>query len=84
MRNKMITLCPTSYELAQKMTNFSGWVRQKLLEDHRIHHVTRPDREMLHTTCGNFSMASWKPFIDGTFGWVADCECGALVTWREN
>jgi len=31
MRNKMITLCPTSYELAQKMPNFSGWVREKVL-----------------------------------------------------
>ena len=32
MRNKMITLCPTTYETAQKMPNFSGWVRMKLLE----------------------------------------------------
>jgi len=33
MRHKMITLCPTSYEIAQKMDNFSSWVRKKLLED---------------------------------------------------
>ena len=32
MRNKMITLCPTSYEIAQKMPNFSGWVRSQLLK----------------------------------------------------
>lgn len=33
MRNKMITLCPTSYDAAQRMQNFSGWVRDKLLND---------------------------------------------------
>ena len=30
MRNKMITLCPTTYEIAQKMPNFSAWVRIQL------------------------------------------------------
>ena len=33
MRQKLITLCPNSFELAQKKENFSQWVRQKLLED---------------------------------------------------
>ena len=33
MRHKMITLCPTSYEVAQKMPNFSSWVRKKILEE---------------------------------------------------
>ncbi len=32
MRQKMITLDPTSWEIASKMKNFSGWVRQKLRE----------------------------------------------------
>lgn len=31
MRNKMITLCPTTYEIAQKIPNFSGWIRKILL-----------------------------------------------------
>lgn len=30
MRNKMITLDPTSYEVASNMKNFSGWVRKCL------------------------------------------------------
>jgi hypothetical protein len=34
MRQKMITLCPTTYELAKKMPNFSSWVRLKLMEMH--------------------------------------------------
>ena len=33
MRQKLITLCPNSFEIAQKKENFSQWVRQKLLED---------------------------------------------------
>ena len=27
MRHKMITLCPTTYEKASKIKNFSGWIR---------------------------------------------------------
>jgi len=33
MRHKMVSLCPTTYEKAQKIENFSKWVREKLLED---------------------------------------------------
>lgn len=33
MRNKMITLCPTTYEYAKKMPNFSHWVRMKMMEE---------------------------------------------------
>ena len=30
-RQKMITLCPTTYEIAQAMPNFSQWVREQLM-----------------------------------------------------
>lgn len=33
MRQKMITLDPTTWELAQKMPNFSAWVRKKLRDE---------------------------------------------------
>jgi len=33
MRHKMITLCLNSFEIAQKMPNFSSWVREKILEE---------------------------------------------------
>lgn len=33
-RHKMINLCPTTYEIAQKMDNFSGWVRKELMKIH--------------------------------------------------
>ena len=33
MRQKMITLDPTTWEFARKMDNFSGWVRKKITEE---------------------------------------------------
>ena len=30
MRQKMITLCPTTWENAAKMKNFSKWIREQL------------------------------------------------------
>ena len=30
MRQKLITLCPTTWELANKKPNFSSWVRDQL------------------------------------------------------
>ena len=33
MRQKLITLCPNSFEIALKIDNFSAWVRNKLLEN---------------------------------------------------
>ena len=30
MRQKMITLCPTTWEHAAKMRNFSEWIREQL------------------------------------------------------
>ena len=32
MRHKMVNLCPTTYEIAAKMHNFSGYVRRVMLE----------------------------------------------------
>ncbi len=31
-RHKMVNLCPTTFEIASKMPNFSKWVRAALLE----------------------------------------------------
>jgi len=40
MRQKMINLCPITYEHASKMGNFSEWVRMKLKEDGYLQHET--------------------------------------------
>jgi len=31
MRHKTITLCPTTYEIARKIDNFSAWIRIQIL-----------------------------------------------------
>ena len=31
-RHKMVNLCPTTYEIASKMTNYSKWVRSELIK----------------------------------------------------
>jgi hypothetical protein len=46
MRNKTITLCLNSFEIAQKMGNFSEWVRSKLLEEGSIE--VKPKETYLH------------------------------------
>ena len=33
MRQKMVTLCPTTFELASKKRNFSAWIRRMLSEE---------------------------------------------------
>jgi len=42
MRQKLITLCPNSWEIASKKPNFSKWVRRQLLDGDR----TQQDLEM--------------------------------------
>jgi len=33
MRQKLITLCPNSWEIASKKPNFSKWVRERLMKE---------------------------------------------------
>ena len=37
MRQKLITLCPTTWELAQKKPNFSEWIRNQLRSERNKH-----------------------------------------------
>jgi len=48
MRQKLITLDPTTFELASKKTNFSEWVRNTLRSERNRpqDHVHMPLREM--------------------------------------
>ena len=83
MRNKMITLCPTTYELSKKMPNFSGWVRKMILENGKKTGITKPDREMLHRECDTFVVARWQHMMDGTYAWFGYCEtCQCDVQWK--
>lgn len=37
MRQKLITLCPKTWDLAQKKPNFSGWIRDQLRSERNKH-----------------------------------------------
>lgn len=37
MRQKLITLCPKTWELAQKKSNFSAWIRNQLRSERNKH-----------------------------------------------
>lgn len=47
MRHKTITLCPTTYEIARKMKNFSSWIRQQLLKEHATIGVAAIERDVI-------------------------------------
>ena len=47
MRQKLITLCPTTYELASRKTNFSDWVRNKLRSERNRREMPQHEREYL-------------------------------------
>jgi len=53
MRQKLITLDPTSWDLAAKKPNFSQWVRDKLRSEHkeRAKKTRRIDKECI-MQCG--------------------------------
>lgn len=54
----MITLCPTTFEVASKMKNFSGWVRARLLEEQNTRIQT--ENELTRYRCP----ACWKVFTN--------------------
>lgn len=54
----MITLCPTTFEMASKMDNFSRWVRQKMLEQ-------QAEQEEKQQNYTRYRCPScWKVFVD--------------------
>jgi len=77
MRQKLITLDLTSYELASKMSNFSGWVRQQLKE-YRDPGQNRLDLDFYKGECKRQSellkeLAAGKKEWVSPHGWMA---CG--------
>lgn len=47
MRQKLITLCPTTYELASKKPNFSDWVRNQLRSERNKRELPRYEHESI-------------------------------------
>jgi len=77
----MITLCPTTYELAKQNPNFSLWVRQELMKKMALQHKAKPE---IDTIYGAYCLA-----CDLTYSNTADflvqgfdCKkCGARTTF---
>jgi hypothetical protein len=51
MRQKMITLCPTTWEYASKMKNFSGWVRKQLEEHAKAEVIKTKNQPKFEAQC---------------------------------
>lgn len=69
----MITLCPTTFEMASKMKNFSKWVRQKMLEQQ----AEQEEKEQNYTRYR--CPACWKVFVDRHNDGYMNCmnkDCG--------
>ena len=60
MRNKMITLCPTTYETAKKIPNFSAWVRNRLRDLEQYTPETRIEHEYKCPLCKEITTYSTR------------------------
>jgi hypothetical protein len=48
MRQKLVTLDPTTFETSKQMLNFSAWVREQLVHYRNGHHVRELLEEIQH------------------------------------
>ena len=60
----MITLCLNSYEIAQKKRNFSGWVREKLLEEAKAAMIVKQDQQLYGAYCKKCDITATNPHVD--------------------
>ena len=67
MRNKSISLCDKSFEVAKRMPNFSGWIRKQLLayQPKQEVKVEVKKKTFKHATCRNCGMIGDH--------WTLDC-----------
>jgi len=67
MRNKSISLCDKSFEVAKRMPNFSGWIREQLLryQPEQKVKVEVKKKTFKHATCRNCGMIGDH--------WTLDC-----------
>ena len=57
----MITLCPTTWEQAAKMKNFSGWVRKQLKDAHDLEQKARENRVEYWAYCEKCDLSASGP-----------------------
>jgi len=77
MRHKTITLCPTTYEIARKMDNFSGWIRQELMKKQATQYKAKPEiTEKYGAYCGTCDLTMLHTDPDMLKGGLPCKECG--------
>ncbi len=85
MRHKTITLCPTTYEIARKMPNFSQWCRKIILNADTINDIQLLELELDRKTQLINDIIDGKKVWIPKQGWVknmydeveeeSQCEC---------
>ncbi len=77
MRHKTITLCPTTYEIARKMDNFSGWIRQELMKKQATQYKAKPEiDEKYGAYCHRCDLTMLNTDPDMLKGGLPCKECG--------
>jgi len=77
MRHKTITLCLTTYEIARKMDNFSGWIRQELMKKQAKQYKAKPEKEEMHYAyCSPCDLSEFNKDPDMLKGGHRCKECG--------
>ena len=77
MRQKMITLCPTTYEMASNMSNFSAWIRQELMKKQATQHKAKPEiTEKYGAYCHRCDLTMLNTDPDMLKGGLPCKECG--------
>lgn len=71
MRQKLVTLCNRTFDVAKGMKNFSGWLREELKE-----YNEGEDREYWKQKCADLEHTLRKVREDGLY-WDEDAN-----TWR--
>jgi hypothetical protein len=74
MRQKLITLCPTSFELAGRKANFSAWVRRKLLEE------VKPSEVEYGAYCERCDITYARNYKSSMLHYNCD-KCGNMTTY---
>lgn len=57
----MITLCPTTWEKAARMKNFSGWVRSKIKEEMEKNAIDLNKRPEYWAYCAKCDLSAYGP-----------------------
>jgi len=77
MRHKTITLCPTTYEIARKMNNFSAWIRQELMKKQATQYKAKPEvTEKYGAYCAPCDLTMLNTDPDMLKGGLPCKECG--------